>query len=179
MANRLGMNDPGFGKYWLIFYGVNLVVWSAIFYGAATVYVWRRQRLEKGSLPRFVGWPLIGLCVVVLVVSMVYGAWDNRSRKPVVFVVPDGFTGYQIELIEDPDNGIDVALVDGAWVFNVPASGSLRIRSREMLMLPHTESCRFAGGKLCTVEAVGTWWDDGKHAVDRWRFVNTSSGERK
>lgn len=44
LAHRLGMNDPDSGKYWLILYGVNLVVWSAVFYGLATIYVRRRER---------------------------------------------------------------------------------------------------------------------------------------
>jgi hypothetical protein len=49
LANRLGMNDPDFGKYWLILYGVNLVVWTAVFYGLATVYVQRRERRQAES----------------------------------------------------------------------------------------------------------------------------------
>ena len=44
LANRLGMNDSDFGKYWLLFYGVNIAFWAAIFYGLATVYARRRKR---------------------------------------------------------------------------------------------------------------------------------------
>ena len=92
------------------------------------------------------------------------------SGEPLLFVVQDEFRGYQIELVEDSSDGIDVLLVDGAWVFQIPASGRLRIKSRRMLTVSHTESCRFESGRLCTVEALGTWWQDGSDAIDRWRF---------
>ena len=44
LATWLGMDDPDYLKYWLLFYGANLLVWTVVFYGLATLYVRRRER---------------------------------------------------------------------------------------------------------------------------------------
>jgi hypothetical protein len=64
------------------------------------------------------------LWVVAIAASGVYTY--SKSRREVVFVIPDDFRGF-ILLLEDAERGIEIP--KGKPVLNIPSSGVLRVKS--------------------------------------------------
>ena len=52
----------------------------------------------------------------------------DTSRPTICFVLPDGYVG-AFQLVLDEKTGIEVSQRDGKYVFEIPASGSLNVKT--------------------------------------------------
>jgi hypothetical protein len=86
------------------------------------------------------------LFVLSIVVPCGLIAYANRSRPPVLIVVPDGYRG-PVRLIIDPKNGVDMPLENGVYTYCIPNNGRLVIRDADPFRHWHTERARYANGK--------------------------------
>jgi hypothetical protein len=78
-----------------------------------------------------------------------YAVWlgANKSGTPVEFVVPDGYAGPVI-LMLDPKDGMEITRQDGKYMILIPADGFLRVRSFDPLERWHEETWTYAGGRI-------------------------------
>lgn len=64
---------------------------------------------------------------------------------PVHFIFPNGFRG-EVQLVFDPSNGDEIRLIDGRYVYRLPESGILHVRSFAPFERWHEETAAFDDG---------------------------------
>ncbi len=177
---QVGQVNPTEANRYLVRVGLGIAVIPTVFL-VLMLQTWFWLPLVAGSLTVTAGLTglagprlralLLGFCVVASVLPSAHRVWSTRPGKPVVFVVEETFGGSRIELVEDPEAGLELPLVEGSWVVKVPPSGRLRIKDNSMFALPHRESCRLTNGELCAVESLAIRWGDGGSAIGTWSFL--------
>ena len=68
------------------------------------------------------------------------------KRENLLFIVPDGFQG-AIRVVPNSLDGVDPQRENGALVFEIPASGVLKIKGPSPFKVMHTAVARFKSGK--------------------------------
>jgi hypothetical protein len=79
----------------------------------------------------------------------------SDSGKPVLFILPNDFQG-AFRVVKDSVHGEDLIERDGEWVFEIPASGVLRVTTDHPLYRGHSERARYADGRVVAYEGMGT-----------------------
>jgi hypothetical protein len=85
---------------------------------------------------------LVGTCFVWLC--------GGSSGPPVQFVLPDGYTGPVI-LVLDPKNGTEFLWADDKYRVDIPAGGVLRVRTFDPFERWHQETWNYATGKAIPI----------------------------
>jgi hypothetical protein len=112
------------------------------------------QRLHLLNLAELSGYAFMRVATCVFVMLTAISGCSN-SGKPVLFILPNDFTG-EFQVVKDSVEGTDVPERHGEWVFEIPASGVLRVKSDRALYRWHAERARYADGRPVSCEGVGT-----------------------
>ena len=89
--------------------------------------------------------------IVALIVSTGPIAGCNRSGYPIHFVVPNGYRGPLICLI-DRRRGMDVPLADGQYTYRFPENGRLTIKDDAPFRGWHGMTVTYASGTLIPMD---------------------------
>src|SRR5262245_19630417 len=97
-------------------------------------------------------WPLRRLRLIALAViaGPVIGGLNagcSGSGSPVEFVLPDGYTGPVI-LVLDTKDGSDILLHDSIYRIVIPPDGRLRVKTHDPFHRWHQETWRYANGAV-------------------------------
>jgi hypothetical protein len=95
------------------------------------------------------------LLTIVSITLLSFLAGCDRSGKPIVIVLPDGFTG-EFQIVKDSRTGSEPLEKNGSWVFEIPADGTLRVKGDRPFYLWHNEVIRYKNGKSVNCEHLGT-----------------------
>lgn len=94
-------------------------------------------------------------CVVASVAPFVSIYVSQTPARPIKIIVPDGFRG-QFQIVKDSKNGQELVIRDGAYVFEIPPSGILRVRSDRPFYRPHTTTVEYRNGTEVRAKDLGT-----------------------
>lgn len=79
----------------------------------------------------------------------------SRSGKPILIVLPDGFTE-EFWIVKDLHSGLELREENGFWVFEIPAEGVLYIKDDRPFYVWHHEVARYKSGQSVKYEDLGT-----------------------
>ena len=79
----------------------------------------------------------------------------SHNGTPVHFILPEGFDG-PIRLILDEAEGAEVTPTDGKYVYNIPASGVLRVTSFKPFQPLHVQTASYDDG-MTIPQDYETW----------------------
>jgi hypothetical protein len=72
--------------------------------------------------------------------------WQHEKSGPLIrFVIPAGFQG-AFRIIEDNSRGIDPQRINGEYVYSVPATGTLYVKSNKLFREWHRTTAEYADG---------------------------------
>jgi hypothetical protein len=93
--------------------------------------------------------------IVASIIPVLLLAGCNRSGKPILIVLPDGFTG-EFRIVKDSQNGREPVEENGSWVFEIPSDGTLRVKDDRPFYSFHEQVIRYKNGKSVRCEDLGT-----------------------
>jgi hypothetical protein len=69
----------------------------------------------------------------------------------VCFVLPEGYRG-AFQLILDEHNGLELAMEDGCYTYEIPESGAIAVKTLRPLQEPHVSKARYKNGSIIPSE---------------------------
>ncbi len=79
----------------------------------------------------------------------------NRSGKPILIVLPDGYTG-EFRIVKDSRRCGELVERNGQWVFEIPADGTLYVKDDGPFYRWQSEAVRYKKGGTVRCEDLGT-----------------------
>jgi hypothetical protein len=131
----------------LLFQAVTFLFVVPLVLGLLSVLLGVTALRNEGKYARHVGWIAVALMLLAVILPFGMIAYHNRSGPPVEIVVTSGFKG-PIWIVEDPQAGGVIPKVEGKYRVNIPKSGVLRVKTTDMFTKWHSETWRYADGKL-------------------------------
>lgn len=125
------------------------------------------------------------LRIVASLASWVLVVGCNRSGKPIMITLPDGFVG-EFRIVKDSQTGQEPLERGRSLIYKIPESGILHVKDDRPFYRWHAESIYYESGKHVTCEALGT--TAGRHSTGpsssesstkfdgtthRWRVVDS------
>jgi hypothetical protein len=95
------------------------------------------------------------LCISASTVPFVLRAYAGRSGKPIEIVLPVGYQG-EFSIVKDRTKGKELWLHDGAWIFEIPASGVLIVKDDWPFYMWHKSFYRYSDGSPANVKSLGS-----------------------
>lgn len=82
---------------------------------------------------------------VLAVVSLICTLISCKSSAEVHYVLPDGYVG-MFKIVLDETGGVEISPKDGRYVYEIPQSGILKVRSFAPFRPWHDESAAYRNG---------------------------------
>ncbi|WP_439624636.1 hypothetical protein [Gemmata sp.] len=79
----------------------------------------------------------------------------SNSGKPILFVLPNDFTG-EFSVVKDSAHGAELVEQSVGWVIEIPPSGVLRVKDDRSFYRWHAERARYADGREVSYQHIGT-----------------------
>ena len=136
----------------LLFLSVNILFFIPLLVGLGCVFFGCRKSPEAGKeLATRVG---LFLCLTATIGPFALTEYFNRPGKPIKIVLPEGFRG-EFSIVKDRQQGQDLKWQDGAWLFEIPASGVLVVNDDYPFYRWHRESVVYSDGRPALAESLG------------------------
>jgi hypothetical protein len=136
-----------------LFFSVNMLFFVALVVGLGCVMTGDVE-MQATVKRRATLFGLI-ICMAAAIGPFALAVYENRSGNPIRLVLPVGFRG-EFSIVKNHANGQELKLRDGAWVFEIPASGVLVVNDDYPWHMWHEESFVYSDGHTERVESLGT-----------------------
>src|SRR4051812_17496848 len=93
-----------------------------------------------------------GLLGLVLLLAL---AGCNRSGKPIMIVLPDGYRG-EFRIVKDSEHGRELVQHNDWWVFDIPEDGTLYVKDDWPFYRWHGFTVRYRNGRTASTAERGT-----------------------